>query len=379
MQNYPNYINKPTTNLDLSKDFIIIDLSDVPEIIQDAMNVMVTGMIGSRFSTDAEKETIIAVDEAAVYLRNPELSLSMLKTLTQGRSHRVFLWLATHQPSDFAKNKVKEEYKTNMFINIVLGANLENAIDDVKDYFNLTDEECETLSNAEVGQGLLIVKGQRIPVFFESTPLEMSVIKGTYNKKNTPTASEFTVFIELQWIVNEQKIIFADWGIGNSNVLKDQGFDKHMVTNLIGAGRIPCFVPKGMIDSKEHVYPEPARLQTLDHLATVLQGAALLQHSGYEEIQIIHDEGLDFEGTLNGEKFGFDYLRYNKKDPGEYTKKLESALEKYDHVKFICSATDYTIFSKGGIGEKYLLKRGEDTLKYITNPFNTPIQDFQVI
>jgi hypothetical protein len=44
---------------------------------------------------------------------------------------------ATHQSSDFAKNKVKEEYKTNMFINIVLGANLENAMDDVKDYFNL--------------------------------------------------------------------------------------------------------------------------------------------------------------------------------------------------------------------------------------------------
>jgi len=97
-----NYINKPTTDLDLSKDFIIIDISGVPEIIQDAMNVLVTGMVASGFSTDSEKETIIAVDEAAVYLRNPELSLSMLKTLTQGRSHKVF-WFCCKKSGYFTK------------------------------------------------------------------------------------------------------------------------------------------------------------------------------------------------------------------------------------------------------------------------------------
>src|SRR5665647_986528 len=97
----------------------------------------------------------------------------MLKTLTQGRSHKVFLWLATHQPSDFAKNKVKEEYKTNTFINIVLGANLKNAMSDVSDYFDLTEEEEEILSGAEIGEGLLIVKDQRIPIRFEATTLEM--------------------------------------------------------------------------------------------------------------------------------------------------------------------------------------------------------------
>ena len=40
-------MNRPTTDLDLSKDFIIIDMSNVPELIKDAMNVLVTGMLHS--------------------------------------------------------------------------------------------------------------------------------------------------------------------------------------------------------------------------------------------------------------------------------------------------------------------------------------------
>src|SRR5665647_1297698 len=243
-----NYINKPTTDLDLSKDFIIIDISGVPEIIQDAMNVLVTGMVASRFSTDSEKETIIAVDEAAVYLRNPELSLSMLKTLTQGRSHKVFLWLATHQPSDFAKNQVKEEYKTNMFINIILGANLKNAIGDVKEYFDLSQEECDILMSAEVGEGLLIVKDERIPIRFEPSNLEMEVIKGKFKPSQIAVADGgIRVLPGLQWLIDDQKIIFSDWYQGDTSFLLQQGYDKHQVQRIAETGSTVAYLPKGMV------------------------------------------------------------------------------------------------------------------------------------
>jgi hypothetical protein len=36
-----SYMNRPTTDLDLSKDFIVIDMLNVPELIKDAMNVLV--------------------------------------------------------------------------------------------------------------------------------------------------------------------------------------------------------------------------------------------------------------------------------------------------------------------------------------------------
>lgn len=105
-------MNRPTSDLDLSKDFIIVDMSNVPELIKDAMNVLVTGLLHSRFNIDNDRDTIIAMDEAGVYLRTPKLASDMLTTLTQGRSRGVFLGLCTHQPSDFTKNGMREEFQT---------------------------------------------------------------------------------------------------------------------------------------------------------------------------------------------------------------------------------------------------------------------------
>jgi Helicase HerA, central domain len=358
-----NYINNPTTDLDLSKDFIIIDISGVDDIIQDAMNVLVTGMIASRFSTDSEKETIIAVDEAAVYLRNPELSLSMLKTLTQGRSHKVFLWLATHQPSDFAKNKVKEEYKTNMFINIVLGANLKNAIGDVKEYFDLTQDECDILTSAEVGEGLLIVKDERIPIRFEPSKLEMAVIKGRFNKENSSTANEFMNLPDYQWLIDDHKIIFADWCQGDHSILLQQGYDLHKVTRLTEAGKAAVYVPKGMIQDGLIELPHFGK-QTLDHYSCVLQLAALIQDNHGEEIHIIHESDVDLSAKINGKKIAFEVENYNNKNLDIIVKKKEVALEKYDMVKFVCSALDAKQIVKA-VGERHILKRGAAVTEFI--------------
>jgi len=107
-----SYMNRPTSDLDLSKDFIIVDMSNVPELIKDAMNVLVTGLLHSRFNIDNDRDTIIAMDEAGVYPRTPKLASDTLTTLTQGRSHGVFLGLCTHQPSDFTKNGMREEFQT---------------------------------------------------------------------------------------------------------------------------------------------------------------------------------------------------------------------------------------------------------------------------
>ena len=59
-----SFLNRPTTDLDLSKDFIVIDMANEPAVIKDFMSVMVTGMIHSRFSPDNDRDTVIAIDEA---------------------------------------------------------------------------------------------------------------------------------------------------------------------------------------------------------------------------------------------------------------------------------------------------------------------------
>jgi hypothetical protein len=361
-----SYMNKPTTDLDLSKDFIIIDLSNVPELIQDAMNVLVTGMIASRFSTDNDKETIIAVDEAAVFLRNPELSSSLLKTLTQGRSHKVFLWLATHQPSDFAKNKVKEEYKTNMFINIVLGANLKNAIDDVKDYFDLTQDECDILTSADVGEGLLIIKDERIPIRFEPTDLEKKVIKGEFdNNKTTEPNSGFTVGGEYQWLVDSQKIIMADWCTGDHSQLLQQGYEKHRVQRVTEQKATVAYVPVGMVKGGLIDLPHLGK-QSLDHYASVVQLAALLSLYGFEDIKVNHSQNVDIEAKFQGKTYAFEYEIKGSHTTEQLVRKKTDALQNFDIFRFVCSKTDAE-FIKPTAGELYTLVRGTQVKAFVSD------------
>lgn len=365
-----NYMNKPTTDLDLSKDFIIIDLSGVPEIIQEPMNVLVTGIIASRFFTDNNKETIIAVDEAAVYLRNPELASSMLKTLTQGRSHKIFLWLATHQPSDFAKNKVKEEYKTNMFINIVLGANLENAIGSVKDYFDLTQEECDILTSAAVGEGLLLVNKQRIPIRFEPTELEKAVIKGQYKAENSPEnppiacgIGEYSIRPEYQWLVDKQRIILTDWIIGDPKLLENHGYEKHRISRVGESGTRMAYFPNGYVENKLVDIPGIGKM-TVDHYCSVIQLAALGQEYNADEILINHNAEVDLQLKFGYIKVGLEVEEGGSHTIDQLVKKKGDALGKYNFVKFICSSTDSKKIISA-VGEDHVLQKGSSVRDFM--------------
>jgi len=363
-------MNRPTTDLDLSKDFIVIDMSNVPELIKDAMNVLVTGMLHSRCTTDNERDTIIAMDEAGVYLRTPKLASDMLTTLTQGRSHGVFLGLCTHQPSDFTKNGMREEFQTNMFCNIILGANIKNAIEDVGKYFQLTEEEKDTLvlcgddEDARPGEGLLMVKGQRIPIRFEPSELEDSVIKGRYESDKIAVANGgIRVFNELQWLIDDHRIIFSDWCQGKHSQLLQQGYDKHQVQSIGKAGTTVVYVPKGMLHDGLVKLPGLGD-QTLDHYASVVQLAGLLQQYRVEEIALYHNQDVDISCKINGQKIGFEYEHYNNKNLDIIIQKKEAALKKYDVVRFISSSSDIKMVTKA-VGERYSVKRGAAVTDFI--------------
>jgi hypothetical protein len=377
-----NYINSPT-NIEF-KDFMVVDLSGVPEIIQDAMNVLVTGMLGMRFSTDSKKETIIAVDEAAVYLRNPELSLFMLKTLTQGRSHGVSLWLATQQPGDFAKNNVKEEFKTNMFINIILGANLENAIEYVQDYFNLSEDEMDTLINAEQGEGLLLIRGQRIPIRFEPTELEMKVLKGQYRSENTPTDVEYVNLInesriipEYQWLVDEQKVIMANWYEGDASILINQGYEKHRVSRTGEAGTVNAYFPIGAVQNGLINIPGIGKM-TVDHYCSVIQLAGIGQEYNADEIQVNHNSEVDLYLRFGKVKVGLEVEEARSHTIDQLIKKKADALGKYDIVKFVCSNLDSKTIVKA-VNEDYILRKGASVREFFqTLSLNAQIQENDV-
>lgn len=352
-----NRYNRQTSGLDLNRDFIVIDMAGVPKAIKPFMSVIVNGTLATRFSTDVERETYLAVDEGAVYLRDAELCGNLLETLTQGRSHKFYLWIATQQPSDFAKNHVKEEFKTNTFINILLGNNIKNAISEVKDYFDLTEEEKGILSTCTVGEGLLLFGDERVPIRFESTPLEHRTIKGEgFDDNKAPEDAAFSYKREYKWLIKDQKMIISDWIDGDPTGLMQQGYEKHFVQKVGKTGRVAAFLPKGAVKNGLMKIPHLGAM-TLDHYASVIQLGALMQDEKFEEIEVNHNDKEDLKGKKNGKILKLEYEIKGSHTTEELIKKKAAALEDGSEVRFICSSSDYSFIS-GAVGDDYTLSRG---------------------
>ena len=365
---FNRYCNQ-TKGLDLNKDFIIIDMANVPDEIKTFMSVIVNGSIASRFSTHNERETYLAIDEGGVYLRDKLLREQLIQRLTQGRSHKFYQWIATHQPSDFSKNGVGEDFRTNTYINILMGNNIKKSLDDVKDYFYLSENECSILSGCTVGQGLLLFgdsEDERVPIFFESTEWEHKTIKGIgYEDKKAPTDVGFSFKREFKWLISEHKIIFSDWIEGDASTLLQQGYEKHYVQRVEKTGRVVAFFPKGVVKNGLMKLPGIGDM-TLDHYASVVNLGALMQEEKFDEITINHNDKEDLRGKKNGKILKLEYEIKGSHTTEELIKKKATAIEDGSTVRFICSSSDYPFISQA-VGEDYTLSRGVTVADFLHN------------
>jgi FtsK/SpoIIIE family. len=370
--------NNQTQGLDLNKDFIIIDMAGVPEAIKPFMSVIVNGTLATRFSTDVERETYLAVDEGAVYLRDKELAGNLLKTLTQGSSHKFYLWVATQQASDFKKNNVAEEFQTNTFINIILGNNLKNGISTAKDYFGLTEEECSILAGCTVGEGILLFGDERVPIRFEPSELEKKIIKGeNYTEEKVTAASEFSFKREYKWLISEQKMVISDWMDGDSSVLLQQGYEKHKVARISKPGRVVAYLPRGAVINGRMQIPHLGTM-SLDHYASVIQLGALMQDEKFDEISINHNDEEDCRGKKNEKLLAMEYEKKGSHTAEQLLQKKATALGKCMEVRFVCSSEDYSHIS-GIVGTDYCLQRGSSVADFLHNFGNPGMSEEQTL
>ena len=347
-----SYMNKPT-DINTSADFIIVDISGVPESIKEAMNVFVTGIMSMRFRTDTKKETIIAVDEGAVYLRNPQLAMFLLRTLTQGRSFNISLWLATQQPSDLQKANLDTEFKTNMQISIVLGNMRKDTLAHVKDFYSLNENNINDLMNCGVGEGLLMVGSEVIPTKFKPTQHELDIIKGDIiaGKKVITDLSFKLVHNSLYQLVEEHKMCFEDWIDGDSSIMKRYGFvSKPVHRALGGTGLIRVWFKPEILEG------DRIKNQSIIHFTTVLQVVGFLSKYGVKVTMNNYDD-VDIAAEQGNVKIAFEFEKPGTHTRDELIKKKMSAETKYGRVVFIGTAENISELSEA-VGEQNVIPRG---------------------
>jgi conjugal transfer ATP-binding protein TraC len=355
-----SYMNRPT-DINTGADFIIVDISGVPQSLQEAMNVFVTGIMSMRFRTDTRKETIIAVDEGAVYLRNPQLALFLLQTLTQGRSFNISLWLATQQPSDLQKADLDAEFKTNIQISIVLGNMRKDTIAHVQSFYSLNENNVNDLMTCGVGEGLVIVGDQVIPTKFTATEHETAIIKGRKVDQKLESPSLFALAHEgLRDLINDHQIYFQDWLVPGQDItlLSKHGYKQYKAQNINGK-------PGYVWLPQQNVIGEMVGNQSIDHYATVLQLAAFFIMNNIPIIAINHNDDVDLLIEVNGKKIAIEYERPGSHNFNELVEKRQRAESIADVTFFVCQAGNLKEVIEA-VGEKNAIPRGSELIERLT-------------
>ncbi|MEA3282420.1 MAG: hypothetical protein U9Q68_07650, partial [Euryarchaeota archaeon] len=352
------YINRQT-NVDLSKDFIVVDLSGIDKgRMQDAMSVLVTSIISERFNTDAKRKTMLIIDEGVAFARNPE-RLSIIGDLyMMGRSQQVTALISFTQPTDMSP-ELAAMLQTNVMWAYVFGKGMgKESVRYVKDFFKLTDEEAIELSTSSIGEGLLILGNQTIPTQFKITDQEMRVLKGTNESPEKASPGDaFMLLKPVADLVIEHGISLDEW-IENADpkMMKDEGYEPHLVQKVCGNGKAKAWISSNIIDgsipNKKMVYN-----QTLDHYATVIQLAGYLLQNGFTDVDVNHFDKEDVRARLGAQEFSFEYER-----PGSHTQEqLEAKRIKLESTNsrcfFVCQKS-YERFVAKAVGTANTYTRG---------------------
>jgi energy-coupling factor transporter ATP-binding protein EcfA2 len=363
-----SYMNRQT-DIDLSKGFTVIDLVNVPEIIKNAMNVLVTGMLATFFKTDYTKGVTIAVDEGGAFLREKELAKMVLTILTQGRSFDIGMIFATQQFADLEKAKLSEEFMTNTPIKMVLGYNLDKkAISYIQDFLMLDDTAVKDLKTSAKGQGIIKIGDTHAPIAVIPTIEEENIIKGVYtgNVQVNPTENhrqETQGKIKDQYVelAKKHKIVFTDWIEGEDYAinLKRMGYEFCKPQSIIGKGFANCWILKDIIKENDHI-----KNQTIDHYSSVIQLEGILIDYGFEDLDVQHFGDVDLSGTYRGVKFGFEYEHPESHNLSDIIEKKERGLRKYDELLFIGSKANVEVLIDGA-GQDFAIKRGKDLEKWL--------------
>lgn len=363
-----SYINNDS-DIMIDKRVIVIDVSAIiDENMREAMNVFTTGIMWQKFRTTRKsgKRTIIAVDEAREFLKNPTTRIDLVKQLTQARSDNVAVWLMTQQLSDIAKNDVEDEVKNNMFINIAFGPGKdESKIPLVKEYYNFSDAEVRDWLKCGQGEAMIMVRGDKSPVSIKLTDYELSVIKGTnFEAKNKPinqsSAIGSCIDENVQKLVDENGFCLASWCKDDTDedYFTGLGWSRQTFNSATSSGRVKAWVRPRLITNGK------VGAQSEDHYATVIQIAGYLMIAGISETEVHHTDDVDVATKIGEEWIAFEFEKPRSHTKDQLMDKQRRA-EKNHSICYFIGVTENLAFLKDAVVKQNVFPRGANLRRLI--------------
>lgn len=377
-----SFLNVDNEDIDYSElDLIVFDISGVDESLQDFLYIIITGILGNRFTNDHKRDTIIVVDEARVFLRNPHLNIFMKDGVALGRSYGVWFWLITQNPKDFALADADSEMNLNIPISVMMAHDIdESNIDTIKEHFHLTDEEAEMMIGCDQGEGYLRIKNNLYLIRFETSDEEYLTLKNLEGGEAiVPTIKTHAVKIkpEFKDMVDKNHIVLVEMVDGDPDRLIEDGWVKrsHLPTikgsgsrtiwhrpgeiegNLVNFIQVP--IESSVVDG-----PKMGKM-TIEHLLGVVE-AELIARLGGLKTEVSHNDGPDLVIWAKGEPHALEWTLARSATVEGLQKKLGKLLTNYKSFRFGCSANvkEYEKIA-GIVGAQYVATRGEGIMSWL--------------
>jgi hypothetical protein len=358
-----DFINRQT-NVDWSLKFGIINIVDVPEELNEPMNILISGILSWQLRSANGEGVSIFIDEGGSFLREPDLASLLFKGITQWRSQGGQIVLAIHQTEDAKVSNMSEVIQTNCFIQIAFGANLNDKTSKyIQDFFGLPDNYAKMLTKLGQGQCVVRVQNSLGAVQIIADDDVHKLIKGyklTDHTEDVQVIEEvketvpYVIKEKYNQLVKENKFMLESW-MSHFTVkgLEDAGYTLYNnIQRTLDNGKVRAWVHHDIIKKKE-VTGEPTdyfelpdeeaiskeqktkeyfEQQTPDHYATACQLAAFWIDEGLENVKVNHWNKVDVEGELFGETYAAEFERDGTHSIESIQKKFNRAKTMYDHV-----------------------------------------------
>ncbi|MBV9356686.1 MAG: hypothetical protein JO023_14330, partial [Chloroflexi bacterium] len=150
------------TNVELDRPFVVFQIRDLAEELRPLAIHLIASWVWARVRRE-RRPRLLMVDEAWSLLRFPEGGAFLAAMARRARKHYLGLVTITQQVSDLADGGHGESILANAAQVLLLKQKAET-IEAATTRFRLTPEERQLLLGADKGEGLLLIRGNRVPI-----------------------------------------------------------------------------------------------------------------------------------------------------------------------------------------------------------------------
>ncbi len=240
------------TKLDLHKNFINFDLSELPPQVKQLVMFSVLELISREIKKDKHAK-IVLIDEGWSLLRSKEAENYILEFIKTSRKYNTSIGFITQEIEDLLRSDGGKSILNTTSTKLLLKQNSSN-LDLISKSLALNTKERDYLLRANKGQGLLITEYGRYEFIVTAPPKIHDLITTDPNEKGVQVEADSVFSGEEKEKIDVSRGFYAlkDITSEQAEVLRQHGYVMHQSLHLSGKGRYNLLVKRQGKESAEH-------------------------------------------------------------------------------------------------------------------------------